>query len=228
VQSTARLVKLDDGFFSWSAATFSWARIERSKRPVKRIRKRFADVFGRNSEAAGSPRRRQLEVTMGVERFQDPEFARRDLNVAHVILPDRSLAAAAYGGVFTKEQLNFTHPIYFARGMAPHVDNEFEQKMSAYTAATMLLFDPDASKCTRHSSEESAGWTWDYKRGQFEKAAMIGDKSKESGYSRRHAVDRSHYDPGTRAAGDGRVGWQPSNRLPDFSEPTPRSGRPRV
>ena len=50
----------------------------------------------------------QLSVSL-VERYPNPEFARRDLNAVFTILPDgHSLGAAIYGGVFTKDQLSFT------------------------------------------------------------------------------------------------------------------------
>ncbi len=64
--------------------------------------------------------RGHLAVSL-VERFQDPEFARRDLNAGFTILPDgHSLGAAAYGGVFTRDQLAFVKPIYWSRGEAPN------------------------------------------------------------------------------------------------------------
>jgi len=80
VQSTgAPLSNWTTGSSTWSAATFSWARIERSKRPVKRIRKRFRRRIWPKFEAAGSPRRRQARSDDG-RTIPDPEFARRDLN----------------------------------------------------------------------------------------------------------------------------------------------------
>jgi hypothetical protein len=124
----------------------------------------------------------KLEVTQ-VAKYQDPEFARRDLNVALTIGPDgKSLGAAAYGGVFTKEQLNFTSPIYFHAGAAPSVDSAFEQKMSAYSCATMLMFDPGTSEMYTTFFGGISRWTWSYGKHEFEKAALVGKKSDQSGY----------------------------------------------
>lgn len=128
------------------------------------------------------PRAGKLEVAL-VERFQDPEFARRDLNVSLTILPDgKSLGAAAYGGVFTKDQLNFTHPIYFGASAAPQIDAAFEQKMSAYTCAKLLMFDPDSSTMYTTFFGGISRWTWNYATGQFEKAPLAGDRNKDARY----------------------------------------------
>src|SRR5260370_27225429 len=83
----------------------------------------------------------KLAVSL-VERYSDPEFARRDLNVALTMLPDGSLGAGVYGGVFTKDQLNFTRAIYFSAKSAPAVDRPFGQQMRAYARAQLLVFGP--------------------------------------------------------------------------------------
>ena len=121
----------------------------------------------------------RLAVSL-VERFQDPEFARRDLNAGFTILPDgHSLGAAAYGGVFTRDQLAFVKPIYWSPGEAPKVDT-FEQKMSAYTCAKLLLFDPDSRTMYTSFFGGISGWTWDYGKNRFELAPRKGDKSEPS------------------------------------------------
>lgn len=76
-----------------------------------------------------------------VEAFRDPaQFHRRDLNVVRYASKE-GVGIAAFGGVFTPEQLGWTHPVYLPSGGSPRVDKSFEQKMNGYTCASMLLYD---------------------------------------------------------------------------------------
>jgi hypothetical protein len=117
-----------------------------------------------------------LSVSL-VAAYPDPEFARRDLNAGLVILPDgHSLGAAVYGGVFTRDQLNFSKPIYWDSATMPHEDS-FEQKMSAYTCARLELFDPDSKTMYTTFFGGISRWTWDESEKQFMAAPLVGDKT---------------------------------------------------
>jgi hypothetical protein len=119
----------------------------------------------------------QLSVSL-VERYPNPEFARRDLNAVFTILPDgHSLGAAVYGGVFTKDQLNFTKPIYWSANHPPQVDDAYEQKMSAYACATLSLFDPDSHAMYTTFFGGISRWIWDYQKKQAAAAPLAGDKT---------------------------------------------------
>lgn len=118
-----------------------------------------------------------------VESFQDPQFARRDLNASLTILEDgKSLGAAAYGGVFTKDQLNFPHPVLIKAGSAPKVDDSFEQKMSTYSCATMLLYDPESFSMYTTFFGGISRWRWNDASRQFVQAPVLGDKNQHAGY----------------------------------------------
>jgi hypothetical protein len=218
VQSTGgELVKLDDGFFYLVGGHVfmgSYRAFEAaSEKNGPKVYQTYLGEIRKlkfSKSAAG-----KLEVSE-VEHYQDPEFARRDLNVALTILPDgKTLGAAAYGGVFTKDQLNFVHPVYFSAGSAPKVDSAFEQKMSAYSCAKLLMFDPAASEMYTTFFGGISRWIWNYQTGQFEKAALVGDKSKESGY-----LDGMPWidNIATLARGPQQTYEfvQPTNRLPGF------------
>jgi hypothetical protein len=128
-----------------------------------------------------SERPGRLAVSL-VESFKDAEFARRDLNAGLTILDDvKSLGAVAYGGVFTKDQLNFTHPVVINAGAVPKVD-DFEQKMSAYSCAKMLLYDPDSSAMYTTFFGGISRWRWNDSRHQFAQAPVRGDKTKQADY----------------------------------------------
>lgn len=121
--------------------------------------------------------RGQLAVSL-VDRYPNPEFARRDLNAGFVILPDgHSLGAAVYGGAFTKDQLSFTKPIYWSAKHPPQVDGSYDQKMSGYACARFKLFDPDARTMYTTFFGGISRWTWDYKKKQAAIAPLVGDKS---------------------------------------------------
>jgi hypothetical protein len=119
----------------------------------------------------------QLSVAL-VERFADPEFARRDLNAGFTILADgHSLGAALYGGVFTKEQLNFSKPVYWDAATPPHEGGN-DQKMSAYSCARMQMFDPESKTMYATFFGGISRWTWDEKKNAFAEAPRAGDKTK--------------------------------------------------
>ncbi|HLX45172.1 MAG TPA: hypothetical protein VKR43_17115 [Bryobacteraceae bacterium] len=184
VQSTGgELVKLDDGLFYLVGGhvfmgSYRAFEAAEEKTTPKASQTYLGEIRKLKFTRAGG---QKLEVSQ-VERYQDPELARRDLNVALTIGPDGKLGAAAYGGVFTKDQLNFTHPVYFQAGAAPQVDAAFEQKMSAYSCATLLMYDPGAREMYTTFFGGISRWTWNYASHQFEKAALVGKKSNESGY----------------------------------------------
>jgi len=179
VQSTGgELLKLDDGMlyligghvFTGSYRAFE-ASEEKSSADASQV------YLGEIRKLRVQRAHGKLSVAL-VERFQDPEFARRDLNAALTILPDgRSLGAGAYGGVFTKEQSGFVKPIYFSGTGAPKADGTFEQKMSAYTCAKLLLFDPDTGNMLTTFFGGISGYTWNPDNRQFELAPHVGDKS---------------------------------------------------
>ena len=128
------------------------------------------------------PRQGRLEVRL-VESFSDPEFARRDLNVGLTIQNDgRSLGAAAYGGVFTQDRLNFVHPIFISPGSVPRVDESFEQKMSAYSCATMRLYDPDSGGMYTTFFGGISRWRWNDSSDRFVAAPVTGDKTSGTSY----------------------------------------------
>jgi hypothetical protein len=185
VQSTGgELVKLDDGFFYLIGGhvfmgSYRGFEAAGEKNTPKASQTYLGEIRKLRVKSAGPGK---LEVTL-VEAFRDPEFARRDLNAGLTILPDgKSLGAAAYGGVFTKDQLNFTHPILFSAGAAPKVDGQFEQKMSAYTCATMLLFDPQSAGMYTTFFGGISRWRWNDSTRRFEQAPILGDKTKQTDY----------------------------------------------
>lgn len=130
-----------------------------------------------------------LSVSL-IQRYQDPEFVRRDLNAAFTIEPDgHSLGAAVYGGVFTKDQLNFSKPIFWTASQAPAVDHQFEQKMSAYACAKLLLFDPDSRTMYTTFFGGISRWRWNYDARQFQIAPLVGDKTKSAYFDGMEWID---------------------------------------
>jgi hypothetical protein len=177
------LVKLDDGFFYLIGGhvflgSYRGFEAADEKNSPKASQAYLGEI--RRLRLA-TPQKGKLEVSQ-VESFSDSEFARRDLNVGLTILPDgKSLAAAAYGGVFTKDQLNFTHPIFISPGSVPKVD-AFEQKMSAYSCATMRLYDPDSFAMYTTFFGGISRWRWNDRNRQFVEAVVSGDKTSRTGY----------------------------------------------
>ena len=184
VRSTGgELIKLNDGFFYLVSGhvfmgTYRAFETQHEKNSAKVYQTYLGEIRKLKVQPAGPGK---LAVSL-VERFSDPEFARRDLNVAPAILPDGSMGAGVYGGVFTKDQLNFTRPIYFSAKSAPAVDRSFEQKMSAYACAKLLMFDPDTRRMYTTFFGGISHWTWNYPARRFEEAQVVRDKTKESGY----------------------------------------------
>jgi hypothetical protein len=185
VQSTGGdLVKLDDGFFYLVGGhvfmgTYRAFEAQNEKNTAKVYQTYLSEIRKLRVKTA-APGKLTVELA---ERFRNQEFARRDGNAALTILPDgKTLGAGVYGGVFTKDQLNFTHPIYFSPGGPPAVDTVFEQKMSAYACAKMSIFDPTAEKMYTTFFGGISRWTWNYQTSRFEQSPVQGDKTKESGY----------------------------------------------
>ena len=124
VQSTGgALVKLDDGYFYLIGGHVfmgSYRGFEAAgEKTTPKASQTYLGEIRKLRFTSSRPGKIQVSL---VESFKDPEFARRDLNVVPVILDDgKSLGTAAYGGVFTKEQLNFTHPVLISAGTPPKV-----------------------------------------------------------------------------------------------------------
>ncbi len=216
VQSTGgELLKLDDGhFYLMMGHVFMGRYSEFEANNEKNTPKVWQTYVGEIRKLKINRAKDALSVTL-VDRFKDPEFARRDFNGTFRILPDgKTLAGAVYGGVFTSEQLNFSKPIYFSGKEAPAVDNRFEQKMSAYTCAKLLLFDPAGRTMYTTFFGGISRWLWNYSTQAFEQAPIIGDKSKSSYQDGMPWIDQIS----TLAAdAKGTVEFaQPANRLPAF------------
>jgi hypothetical protein len=185
VQSTGgSLLKLDDGNFYLIGGhifTGSYRSFEAAdeKDTPKASQTYLGEIRKLKIVNAGVGK---LEVSL-VESFKSLEFARRDFNVGLTILADgKSLGAEVYGGVFTKEQLNFTQPVLIKSDSAPRVDASFEQKMSAYTCATMLLYDPESAAMYTTFFGGISRWRWNDKERRFFEAPMAGDKTMQTGY----------------------------------------------
>ncbi len=185
VQSTGGdLLKLDDGFFylvGGHVFTGSYRSFEAAdeKNTSSASQTYLGEIRKLRLTGGGKGK---LDVAL-VESFNDPEFARRDFNAGLTVLEDgKSLGAAVWGGVFTKDQLNFTHPILIRAGAIPKVDNGFEQKMSAYSCATMFLYDPESSGMYTTFFGGISRWRWNDAKRQFVQARVSGDKTKQTGY----------------------------------------------
>ena len=185
VQSTGgELVKLDDGFFYLIGGhvfmgSYRGFEAADEKNTPKASQTYLGEVRKLRLTRAGPGK---LEVSL-IQSFPNPEFARRDLNATLTILDDgRSLGAAAYGGVFTKDQLNFTHPIWIKAAAAPQIEDRFEQKMSAYSCATMLLYDPESFAMYTTFFGGISRWRWNDASRQFVQAPLFGDKTQPGVY----------------------------------------------
>ena len=185
VQSTGgQLVKLDDGFFYLIGGhvfmgTYRGFEAADEKNTPKASQTYLGEIRKLRFTRGGSGK---LAVSLE-KSFKDPEFARRDLNAGLTMLEDgKSLGAAVYGGVFTKDQLNFTRPIFISAGSVPKVDDSFEQKMSAYSCATMLFYDPESSGMYTTFFGGISRWRWNGAKRQFVQAPVLGDKTKQTDY----------------------------------------------
>jgi hypothetical protein len=62
------------------------------------------------------------------------------------------------------------------------VDDSFEQKMSAYSCATLLLYDPASSAMYTTFFGGISRWRWNDGAHKFEQAPILGDKTKQTDY----------------------------------------------
>jgi len=184
-QSTGgQLVKLDDGFFYLIGGHVFMGAYRKfegaNEQNTNSASQTYLGEIRKLRVTGDSPGKLKISL---VESFKDPEFARRDFNSGLTIAPDgKTLGAAAYGGVFTKDQLNFARPIYISSGRAPQVDGDFEQKMSAYSCATLLLYDPDSSTMYTTFFGGISRWRWNDGARRFETAPLRGDKTQQTNY----------------------------------------------
>ncbi len=192
VQSAGgELIKLDDGMFYLAGGHVfmgSYRDFEggNEQKTATASQTYLAEIRKLKVERA---RKMQLSVTL-VERYSDPEFARRDMNAGFTILADgHTLGAALYGGVFTKDQLNFSKPVYWDASARPHPDS-FEQKMSAYACATLKMFDPGSKTMYTTFFGGISRWTWDEQKGAFSEAPLVGDKTKPVYFDGMPWIDR--------------------------------------
>jgi len=150
-----------------------------------------------------------------VHSYSHPEFARRDLNATLTILPDgHTLGAAAYGGVFTQDQLGFSKPIYWSAAGPPHVTEDYEQKMSGYSCAKVAFFDPDTKTMLTTFFGGISRWTWNYDRAEFQAAPRTGAKSETVYFDGLQWIDQI-----TTLVRDSHETYevvQPSNRLAGY------------
>ena len=116
VQSSGgELLQLDDGFFYLVGGhVFTGRYSDYETNEEKNSAKASQRYVGEIRKLSIARKQGQLEVAL-IARYENPEFARRDLNVAFTLSGDGTkVGAAAYGGVFTKDQLNFSKPIYWS------------------------------------------------------------------------------------------------------------------
>jgi hypothetical protein len=180
VQSTGgSLLKLDDGFFYLVmghvfAGRYADFEGQNETDGPKASQHYLGEI--RKFRISGKPGAGNLHVEQ-VSSYSGPEFKRRDLNVVPTVLPDGKLGGAVYGGVFTGEQLSFTHPIYFSSSSAPRVDTAYEQKMSGYACARLLLFDRHANTMYTSFFGGISHWRWNHVSSQFETVPLVGSKT---------------------------------------------------
>ena len=217
VQSSGgELVKLDDGSFYLVGGhifmgTYRAFEAQNEKNTAKVYQTYLGEIRKLQIQQAGPGK---LSVSL-LTRYAGPEFARRDLNTAITILPGNVLGAGVYGGVFTKDQLNFTHPIYFSGKAKPAVEPAFEQKMSAYNCALLSMYDAASQTMYTTFFGGISRWTWNYSTHAFEKAPMAGDKTKEAGYlDGMPWID--HITTLVHNSGGHSEFVEPENRLPGF------------
>jgi hypothetical protein len=65
---------------------------------------------------------------------------------------------------------------------APKVDDSFEQKMSAYSCAALLFYDPESSAMYITFFGGISRWRWNDAARKFEQAPLVGDKTQQTGY----------------------------------------------
>lgn len=216
VQSSGgELVKLDDGYFYLVGGhvfmgKYSDFQTNQEKNSPKASQKYLGEIRKLSIVSSGQ----KLAIRL-IESYPDPEFARRDLNVALTVNPaDQSLGAAAFGGVFTKDQLNFSKPIYWTAQEPPRVDNTFEQKMSAYSCARMLFFDRSSLAMYTTFFGGISRWTWDPEADRPEIARKVGNKTSAVYLDGMEWIDRISTLVRTPAGTSETV--QAANRLPGY------------
>jgi len=176
----AELLKLDDGMFylvGGHVFTGSYRDFEgaQEKNTAKASQRYTGEI---RKLRVTSDDRGRLTAAL-IHSYSNPEFARRDLNATLAILPDgHTLGAAAYGGVFTKDQLGFSKAIYWSPASAPRVAEEYQQKMSGYSCAKLAFFDPDSKSMLTTFFGGISQWTWNNDRVEFEAAPRLGAKSE--------------------------------------------------
>jgi hypothetical protein len=206
------LIKLEDGFYLVMGHVFMGTYADFEGGNEHNSTKASQKYLGEIRRLSISRTSSGLTVAL-LDRFSNPEFLRRDLNTSYTILPDgKSLGGAAYGGVFTKDQLNFSRPIYFGPASSPWVDDGYEQKMSAYACAKLLLYDRASSAMYTTFFGGISRWVWNYQKGQFEAAPLVGDKTKDTYYDGLQWVDQ--ISTLVRHGRQTAEFVQPSNRLP--------------
>jgi len=213
LQSTGgELLKLDDGmFYLVGGHVFmgTYRAFEAAdEKNTQQVSQTYLGEIRKLSVRRDGPGR--LSVSL-VEAYKDTEFARRDLNAALTILPDgHTLGAAAYGGVFTKDQLGFKKPIYWSSAVQPKVDS-FEQKMSAYTCAKLLLFDPDSNTMYTTFFGGISGSVWNDTTNHFDLAPRTNDKTKPAYFEGLAWIDQMT--TLVRSPRESFEAVQPSNRM---------------
>ena len=226
------LLKLDDGnfyiagghVFTGSYRDFEAANEQNSARASQTYLSEIRKLKVNHVSQA------KLSVSL-VARYQDPEFARRDFNAALTILSDgRSLGAALYGGVFTKDQLSFSKPIYWSAGHAPEVGETYDQKMSAYACAKLLMFDPDSHTMYTTFFGGISRWRWDYREQRAEIAPLVGNKTEQVYLDGMEWID--HITTLIRSPDATLEAVQPNERLPAYIGANgtffPVDGLPRI
>jgi len=174
------LLKLDDGlFYLIGGHVFTGAYRDFEAAEEKNTPKASQQYTGEIRKLRVTrDNRGQLAVSL-VRSYSDPEFARRDLNATLTILPDgHTVGAAAYGGVFTKDQLGFSKPIYWNAASPPRVAEDYEQKMNGYSCAKLALFDPDSKTMLTTFFGGISRWNWNEAHAEFQAAPRIGTKSE--------------------------------------------------
>lgn len=117
-----------------------------------------------------------LQVKL-IETFRDEDqFHRRDLNVVHTMGP-QGIGLAAYGGVFTKDQLNYSNPVYLMPSGKASVDRAAEQHLNAYTCATLLMYDPGSTTMYTTLFGGIGRYQWDAVKSAFVENAKTGEKA---------------------------------------------------
>ncbi|KYF92080.1 hypothetical protein BE20_12835 [Sorangium cellulosum] len=123
-----------------------------------------------------------IALTPGKVFSNADQFGRRDLNVAYTVMQDGQAGIGAYGGVFTPnpQQLNYYFPIYLGQGQGtqtPIIDTSYEQKMSAYSCAKVVLYSKAKQATYTTFFGGISRWRFDYTINEFVENARIGDPS---------------------------------------------------